>query len=131
MPTPTDPLTDSDAITALAGSLGIDLRTDDATDQNQINDWLLRAVNYGSGQVYFYLQGKYTAVTGSQWCMDVATAFACLWLAMRRYNDAPATIMQMCDEYKEQLNLILTGKAQLAVVPEVFYAKTVFYYFFK
>lgn len=100
----------STEIDALAGSVGVDLRTDDGTEATLVQD----AIDYAAGEVDFYCQARFSGLDEIQWVRNVATAFAVEWLCNRRLNSVPESLAKMCDRYREKLELVLERKA---VVP--------------
>jgi hypothetical protein len=107
--------TTSTEMEALAGELGIDLRSDDA-DQSDLSD---RAVLYAGGRIDFYCQDRYLAsdLALSQYVRDAATAFGLQWWAMRRMNSVPESLASMIDQYIKELTLVLEKRAGIPRTP--------------
>lgn len=103
--------TTSGDVTSLAGSLAVDLRTDDGVEA----DLMAEAIDYASADVDFYTQGKYAAadLAENRWAKHAATAFALEYLCIRRLNDVPTSLAEMCERYRKLLQLVLEGKAQV------------------
>jgi len=98
------------SLDALAGTLAIDLRGDDAADQAALT---AAAVTAGSTKVDFYCQGRWTeaVLAANDYVNQAATAFALEWYCLRRLNDVPASLKAYCDEFREQLKLVMEGRA--------------------
>ena len=98
-------------IEAFAGTWGVDLRTDDVGGVSVVDD----AITFAGADFDFFCQGRYLSsdLTAIQWVRNVATAFAVEWLCLRRLNSVPEGLAKQCDRYREQLALVLEGKAQV------------------
>jgi hypothetical protein len=98
--------TTADAVTALAGQLAVDLRTDDG----DAGDLLAAAIDYASGRVDFYCaRYSQTELAASRWVQGVATFIALRWLCLHRLNEVPASIAEEWDERKAELEQIQNG----------------------
>src|SRR5690349_11964614 len=103
-----NPYTDADAVLALCGELGIDLRADDVPD---LDAHMTRACDYASARVdYFCARYAATDLAGSQWVQDVAAFLAVRWLCMHRLNEVPKSIDAEWEERQKELELIRQGK---------------------
>jgi hypothetical protein len=98
-------------IDSLAGTLAVDLRTDDGVEATLVAD----AIDCASADVDFYTQGRYAAadLAENRWARHAATAFALEVLCIRRLNDVPTSLAEMCERYRKMLQLVLEGKAQI------------------
>lgn len=102
--------TSAGQITALAGQLAIDLRTDDSADAGADLDFAIEA---GSAELDFYLSRYDEAdIANSTWAQAHATYFAVRALCLRRLNEAPEGLIKECERREKQLELIRQGKAQ-------------------
>ncbi len=108
--------TSQDAINRYAGTLGVDLRMDDAADPTVLYQ---EAIGYAKGEVLFYGQNRYEEddLATSQFVENVATAFATEWLCERRLNATPETLFAKCERYRQQLQLVLERKAEIPGIP--------------
>lgn len=97
-------------IDELAGTLAVDLRTDDGTEA----DLVAEAINYASGRIDFYCARYAQAeLAVNQWVKGVATFIALRWLCMRRLNDLPKSIEAEWQERKAELQMILDRTAEV------------------
>lgn len=103
--------TTADAIEDLIGSLGVELRTDDADEQTLVD----QAIEYASGRIDFYC-ARYAGaeLAANRWVEGAATFIAVRWLCFRRLNEVPKSIEKEWEERLAELELIQQGKA---VVP--------------
>lgn len=101
--------TTSTEIEHLAGSVGVDLRTDDGVEATLVQE----AVDYAGGEVDYYCQGKFSSLDGIQYVRNAATHFALEWLCLRRLNSVTESLAKACDRYREQLTRVLEGKAMI------------------
>lgn len=101
--------TNAEAITALAGQRAIDLRGDDA----EPDDLMDRAIEHGSAEIDWYMQGKYLEadLAGSRFVSEAATAFALEYWCLHRLNESPKSLTEYADRYRDKLHLVLEGKA--------------------
>jgi hypothetical protein len=96
-------------ITALAGQLAVDLRTDDVPD---LAAHLAAAVDHASGRIDFYCSRYAGAeLAASRWVTGVAELIALRWLCLHRLNERPKVLEEEWAERKEELELIREGKA--------------------
>ena len=98
--------TSPDEIDHLAGTTGVDLRTDDA----DVVDVTAEAILYAGGELEFSAQGKYSNLDTLQWIRNVATAFALEYLCQRRLNSVPESLAERCERYRKKLELVEAGK---------------------
>lgn len=96
-------------IDRLAGTTGVDLRTDDGAEATLVAE----AVAYATGEVEFYCQGRFTALDGVQYVRNAATHFALEWLCLRRLNAVPEGLARACERYREKLELVMAGKVTI------------------
>lgn len=106
---PNTAYTTSAAIVTLAGERAVDLRSDDA-ERDELMD---EAIDHGSSQIDFYTQGKYLEadLAASRYVNDAATAFALEYWCLRRLNDTPKAVSAWADRFRDQLQMVLEGKA--------------------
>lgn len=97
---------------ALAGTLAIDLRGDDAADQSALT---AAAVAHGSARVDFYCQDRWPAavLAANAYVREAATALSLEWYCLRRLNDVPASLKALADGFREELRLVLENKANI------------------
>lgn len=93
-------------IDQLAGTTGVDLRTDDATEATIVQE----AIDYAGGELDFYAQGRWSSLDSVQYVRNAATHLALEWLCLRRLNSVPASLAKACDRYREKLELVMLGK---------------------
>lgn len=98
-------------IGSLAGTLAVALRTDDGVEA----DLVAEAIDSASADVDFYTQGRYAAadLAANRWAKHAATAFALEFLCVRRLNDVPGPLAEVCERYRKMLQLVLEGKANV------------------
>lgn len=103
------------AVTDLAGELAVELRTDDGSDQTEMDGFVDSAIEYASSRIDFYIGGRVAAseLAVNRWVAGVATVFALHWLCLRRLNSAPGALETERTERLEELKLIQQGKAQV------------------
>lgn len=103
------PYTTATQIDLLAGTMAVDLRTDDGVEATLV----AQAIDYASNQIEFYCSRySVTELAANGWVQDAATIIALKWLCLRRLNSVPDGIKAEWEEvFLPQLTKILEGKA--------------------
>lgn len=101
-----EPYTSADEIESLAGTTGVDLRTDDGTSA----DFAGEAADYATGEIDFAAQNRWSSLDTVRWVRNCATHLALEWLCLRRLNSVPESLGKKCDRYREQLDQVALGK---------------------
>jgi hypothetical protein len=100
--------TSATEIDNLAGTLGVDLRTDDGVEATLAQ----AAVDFARGQIDFACQGRFSGLDQIQWVRNCATYLALEeYLCLRRLNSPPASLVASCDRFREQLLQVQEGRA--------------------
>ncbi len=100
-------------VTALAGEMAVELRTDDLADPLD-DDFITDAIDYASGRIDFYCSRYAQAeLAANRWVKGVAVLIALRKLCQRRLNSVPDAVEAEWEERRAELELVQKGQGQV------------------